>query len=87
MSIYGVDRVNGVMYGKFSIGYRMIPEKATVIPQYHHATVEMEYAPTYENTLPGITKLSTPIAKSTPVTQVLGIPVMKTGTEKDIHLQ
>ena len=31
-SLYAVDRVNGTMYGKFSIGYRLIPEKATVIP-------------------------------------------------------
>ena len=43
-SIYAVDRVNGTMYGKFSVGYRMIPEKATVIPQYQHASVEDEYA-------------------------------------------
>ena len=28
-SIYAVNRVNGTMYGKFSVGYRMIPEKAT----------------------------------------------------------
>ena len=28
-SIYAVDRVNGTMYGKFSVGYRIIPEKAT----------------------------------------------------------
>ena len=27
MSIYAVDRVNGTMYGKFSVGYRMIPER------------------------------------------------------------
>ena len=33
-SIYAVDRVNGTMYGKFSMGYRLIPEKAMVIPQY-----------------------------------------------------
>ena len=33
-SIYAVDRVNGTMYGKFSVGYKIIPEKATVIPQY-----------------------------------------------------
>ena len=33
-SIYAVDRVNGTMCGKFSIGYRLIPEKAMVIPQY-----------------------------------------------------
>ena len=42
-SIYAVDRVNGTMYGKFSVGYRMIPEKATVIPQYQHTSVEDEY--------------------------------------------
>ena len=49
--LYAVDRVNGTMYSKFSIGYRMIPEKATVIPQYQHISVEDEYAPAYENTL------------------------------------
>ena len=54
-SIYVVDRVNGTMYGKFSVGYRIIPEKATVIPQYQHTSVEEEYMPAYENTLPGIT--------------------------------
>ena len=83
-SIYAVDRVNGTMYGKFSVGYRMIPEKATVIPQYQHTSVEDEYAPTYENTLPGITSLPTPIAKSTPVTQASHIPMTKTVTDRDI---
>ena len=68
-SIYAVDRVNGTMYGKFSVGYRMIPEKAMVIPQYQHTSVEDEYVPGHENTLPGVTSLPTPIAKSTPVTQ------------------
>ena len=82
MSIYVIDRVNGTMYGKFSIGYRMIPEKATVIPQYQHTSVEDEYAPAYENTLPGISKLPTPIAKSTPVTQASQVSVTK--TERDI---
>ena len=81
-SIYAVDRVNGTMYGKFSVGYRIIPEKATVIPQYQHTSVEDEYAPAYENTLPGITKLPTPIAKSTPVTQASHVPATK--TERDI---
>ena len=65
-SIYAVDRFNGTMYGKFSVGYRIIPEKAMVIPQYQHTSVENEYGPTYENTLPGITNIATPIAKSTP---------------------
>ena len=80
-SIYAVDRVNGTMYGKFSVGYRMIPEKATVIPQYQHTSVEDEYAPTYESTLLGITSVSTPIAKSTPVTQVTHVPITKTGLD------
>ena len=39
--------------------------------------------PAYENTLPGITSLSTPIAKSTPVTQASHIPMTKTVTERD----
>ena len=79
-SIYAGDRVNGTMYGKFSV----IPEKATVIPQYQHTLVEDEYAPAYENTLPGITNIATPIAKSTPVTQASHIPVTKTFLERDI---
>ena len=83
-SIYAVDRVNGTMYGKFSVGYRMILEKVTVIPQYKHTLVEDEYESTYENTLPGITNIATPIAKSTPVTQASHIPVTKTIPERDI---
>ena len=62
----------------------MIPEKATVIPQYQHTSVEDEYEPAYENTLPGITNIATPIAKSTPVTQASHIPMTKTILERDI---
>ena len=83
-SIYAVDRVNGTMYGKFSIGYRMIPEKAMVIPQYQHISVEDEYEPAYKNTLPGITNIATPITKSTPVTQASHIPMTKTNLDRDI---
>ena len=79
-----VDRVNGTMYGKFSVGYRSIPEKAMVIPQYQHTPVEDEYGPAYENTLPGITDIATPVAKSTPVTQASHIPVIQTIPERDI---
>ena len=68
-SIYAVDRVNGTMYGKFSVGYKIIPEKDTVIPQFQQTLVEDEYRHTYENTLPGITDIATPMAKSTPVTK------------------
>ena len=84
MSIYAVDRVNGTMYGKFSVGYRMIPENAMVIPQYQHTSVEDEYEPAYENTLPGITDTATPNAKSTPMTQASHIPVTQTIPERDI---
>ena len=81
-SLYAVDRVNGTMYGKFSIGYRLIPEKATVIPQFQHVSEEDKYIPTYENTLPGVTSLPTPIAKSTPVTHASHMPTME--PERDI---
>ena len=84
MSIYVVDRVNGTMYGKFSVGYRMILEKAMVIPQYQHTLVEDEYEPPYENTLPVITNIATPIAKSTPVTQASHITVTKMIPGRDI---
>ena len=74
--MYAVDRVNSTMYGKFSVGYKIIPEKATVIPQYQQTPVDDEYRPTYENTLPLITDLATPMAKSTPVTQASQMPVL-----------
>ena len=83
-SIYAVDRVNGTMYGKFSMGYRIIPEKATVIPQYQYTSMKNEYTQAYENTLPGITNIPTPIAKSMPVTQASHVPVTRTSTERDI---
>ena len=73
-SIYAVDRVNGTMHGRFSVGYRIISEKATVKPQFKPTSLEDEYTimqPTYANTLPGIISMVTPIAKSTPITQAL----------------
>ena len=83
-SIYEVDRVNGTMYDKFSVRYKIIPEKAMVIPQYQQTLVEDEYRPTYENTLPGITNIATLVAKSTPVTQASQIPVISNVPERDI---
>ena len=65
------------MYGKFSIGYRIIPEKAMVIPQYQYVSEENKHTPAYENTLLGITSLPTPIAKSTPVTCASYMPVLE----------
>ena len=61
-SIHAVDRVNGTMYSKFSVGYKIIPEKAMVIPQFRQAPLAEEYRPTYEDTLPGITDIATPMA-------------------------
>ena len=75
-SIYAVDRVNGTMYGKFSVGYKIILEKATVIPQFQLTPIEDEYRPTYVNTLPGTTDIVTPITKSMPVTQASQMPVL-----------
>ena len=78
-SIYAVDRVNGTMYGKFSVGYRVINEKATAKPQFKPTSLEDEYTimqSTYMNTLPGTTSMVTPIAKSTPMTQALQMPTI-----------
>ena len=74
--MYAVDRVNGTMYGKFSVGYKIILEKATVIPQFQYTLIEDEYRPTYVNTLPGTTDIVTPIAKSMPMTQASQMPVV-----------
>ena len=81
--IYAVDRVNGTMYGKFSMGYKSIPEKATVIPQYQQTLVEDEYRSAYENTLPGITNIANPVVKSTPVAQASQIPVIPNVPERE----
>ena len=35
-TVYAVDRENGTMYGRFSRGFRMISERATVEPQYEN---------------------------------------------------
>ena len=80
-SIYAVDRVNGTMYGKFSVGYRLIPEKATVIPQYQSTSMESRHTAAYENTLPGITGIPTSITESTPVTQPYPIPMTDIGRD------
>ena len=84
--IYAVDRVNGTMYGKFSVGYKIIPQKATVIPQYQQTPAEDEYKPTCVNTLPGTTDITTPIAKSTPITQASQMPVLPDIPSPERHI-
>ena len=66
------------------MGYRMISEKATIIPQYQHTSMETEYPWTYENTLPEITNIATPLTQSTPVTQASHIPVVGPTAGRDI---
>ena len=71
-TIYAVDRVNGTMYGKFSVGYRVINERATTEPQYKGTSLGGMYGPAqpvHMSTLPGVTQMVTPLAKSTPITQ------------------
>ena len=43
--IYVLDRENGIVYGKFSVGYRVINERATVEPQFRDTSLESEYVP------------------------------------------
>ena len=43
--MYAVDRVNGTMYGKFSVGYRVISERATMDLQYRDASLDGLYVP------------------------------------------
>ena len=72
-TIYAVDRVNGTMYGKFSLGYRVISERATMEPQYSNASLEGVYVPMQPmsvNTLPGTSQMVTPLVKSTPNSSV-----------------
>ena len=74
-----MDRVNGTMYSKFSVGYRIINEKATVKSQFKPTSLEDEYTimqPTYVNTLLGTTSMVTPIAKSAPMRQALQMPTI-----------
>ena len=78
-TIYAVDGVNGTLYGRFSRGFRLINERATVEPQYRDAPLAGMYGPAQPmctSTLLGTTQIVTPLAKSTPVIQSSQIPVM-----------
>ena len=78
-NIYAVDRVNGTMYGKFSVGYRVISERATMELQYRDASLDGVYAPMQPisvNTLSVTTQMVTSLAKSTPITQSSQMPTI-----------
>ena len=67
------------MYGKFSVGFRVINERTTMELQYRDTTLSGMYGPAqsvHMSTLPGMTQMVTPLAKSTPITQSLQMPVI-----------
>ena len=49
-------------------------KRPRLYPNFNKLPVEDECRPTYENTLPGITNIASPMAKSTPVTQASQSP-------------
>ena len=78
-TIYAIDRVNGTMYGRFSRGFRMISERATIELQYKDAPLVGIHGPAQPmcmSTLSGTTQMVTPLAKSTPVTQSSQVPLI-----------
>ena len=67
------------MYGRFSRGFRMISERATVESQYRGAPLAGMYRPAqpmHMSILSGMTQMVTPLAESTPVTQSSQIPMI-----------
>ena len=67
------------MHGKFSVGFRVISERAAVERQYKDASSDGVYVPMHPvpmSTLPGRTQMVTPLAKSIPITQSLQIPAI-----------
>ena len=42
---YAVDRVNGMIYGRFNRGFRVISERATLEPQYINSPLTRMYGP------------------------------------------
>ena len=78
-TIYAIDTVNGNMYGRFSRGFRMISEKASIEPQYRDAPLNGMHGSAQsmqKSTLSGMTQMVTPLAKSTPVTQFSQVPLI-----------
>ena len=67
------------MYGKFSVGFRVINERATTEPQYRGTSFTGMYGPApsmHAGTLPGMTQMDTPLAESTPITQSSQMPTI-----------
>ena len=67
------------MYGRFSGGFRIINERATVKPQNRGASLVGMYGPVqpiHMSTLPGMTQVVVPLAESTPMTQSSQMPMI-----------
>ena len=67
------------MYGKFSVGFRVINERATTELQYKGTSLSGMCGltlPVHMSILPGMIQMITPLAKSTPITQSSQMPVM-----------
>ena len=74
------------MYCTFKDGYKLISERASLEPQFGPTvslgSESIDAQPIYVNTLPGMTSIGMPIAKSTPVTQTGPIPSMPIPTPR-----
>ena len=78
-TIYAIDRVNGTMYGKFSGGFRVINERATIELQYRGASLAGMYGPAqpmHMSTLLETTQIVASLAESTPLTQSSQMPAI-----------
>ena len=78
-TIHAVDRVNGTMYGRFSGGFRIINESATLEPQYRGASLAGRYGsaqPMHMSTLLGMIQMVTSLAESTLMTQSSQMPAV-----------
>ena len=67
------------MYGKFSLGFRVINERGTTEPQYRGTSLNGMYGPVQPmpvSILPRMTQIITPVAKSTPKTQSSQMPAI-----------
>ena len=67
------------MYGKFTVGFKVISERPTLELQYKDASLDGVYGPMHPvpmSTLPGMTQMVTSLAKSTPITQSSQMPAI-----------
>ena len=67
------------MYGKFSVGFRVINERVTTKLQYRGTSLAGMYGPVqpmHMSTWLGTTQMVTPLAKSTPMTQSSQMPAI-----------